>query len=206
MKKEKKLKVGITGSIGSGKSTFSEFINEKGFKVINVDDLSKELLATDKQIKEKIIQEFGEESFYGEEIDKKYLAEKVFSDPTKVLKINLIVHPTVIKKIDLLLEENIKKNNIVFAEAALIYEADMEELFDYIILVTSNEKLRLERKVRLENYSEEQFLKRNENQIPDEEKKKRADFVIENNGTLEDLKKKTGFILNILQGLLLTND
>ena len=204
--KQKKLKVGVTGSIGSGKSTFSKFITERGFSVINLDDISKELLAADMQIKEKIIQEFGKESYIGDALNKKYLAEKVFSNHEQIAKINSIVHPAVIKKTEFLLKENLEKNNLVFAEAALIYEADMENLFDYVILVTSDEKLRLERKVRFENYSEEQFLKRNENQIPDEEKKKRADFVVENSGTLAELKLKCGFILNILQGLLLTND
>ncbi|MHB8580740.1 MAG: dephospho-CoA kinase [Ignavibacteriaceae bacterium] len=204
--KQKKIKVGITGSIGSGKSAFSKFIAEMGFSVVNVDDISKELLVVDKQIKEKIIREFGKESYIGEVLNTKYLAEKVFSNHEQVAKINSIVHPAAIKRTEFLLNESLKKYNIVFAEAALIYEADMEKLFDYIILVTSDEKFRLERKVRFENYSEAQFLKRNENQIPDVEKKKRADFLVENSGTLADLKLKCGFILNILQGLLLNND
>jgi dephospho-CoA kinase len=203
---QKKLKVGITGSIGSGKSTFSKFIADTGFKVINVDDISKELLASDKLIKEKIIELFGKESYIGDEVNKKYLAEKVFSNSEQVARINSIVHPAVIKKTESLILQNLEDANIAFAEAALIYEADMENIFDFVILVTTNEKLRLDRKVRFDNYTKEQFLKRNENQIPDDEKKKRADFVIENSGSLEELKSKCGFIIKILQGLILTNE
>ena len=203
---QKKLKVGITGSIGSGKSTFSKFIADTGFKVINVDDISKELLVSDKLIKEKIIELFGKESYIGDEVNKKYLAEKVFSNSEQVARINSIVHPAVIKKTESLILQNLEDANIAFAEAALIYEADMENIFDFVILVTTNEKLRLDRKVRFDNYTKEQFLKRNENQIPDDEKKKRADFVIENSGSLEELKSKCGFIIKILQGLILTNE
>ncbi len=203
---QKKLKVGITGSIGSGKSTFSKIIADTGFRVINVDDISKELLVSDKLIKEKIIELFGKESYIGNEVNKKYLAEKVFSNSEQVAKINSIVHPAVIKKTESLILRNLEDVNIAFAEAALIYEAGMENIFDYVILVTTNEKLRLDRKVRFDNYTEEQFLKRNENQIPDDEKKKRADFVIENSGSLEELKSKCGFVLKILQGLILTNE
>lgn len=197
----RKIKVGITGSIGSGKSTFSNFIAGKNFPVIKVDDLSKQLLADDKKIKDKIIKEFGEESYTGSKVNKKYLAEKVFSKPDNVLIINSIVHPVVIKKTEEKIEEYLKNNDLVFAEAALIYEADMEKIFDYIVLVTADKKIRMKRKMKSDNYTEEQFLKRNENQIPDEEKKKRADFIFENNGDIKELKVKSDLFINILKGL-----
>jgi dephospho-CoA kinase len=88
------------------------------------------------------------------------------------------------------------KNNLVFVEAALIYEADMEDLFDYVVLIAADEKIRMNRKQ--DTLSSEEFLKRNENQIPDEEKKKRADFIFENNGSLEDLKAKADLLILIL--------
>jgi len=89
----------------------------------------------------------------------------------------------------------------VFAEAALIYEAEMDKFFDYVVLITAEEKLRLKRKIEFDNFSEEQFVKRDENQIPDIEKKKQADFVFENNGSFEDLKLKAELLLKILNGL-----
>ena len=204
--KMKKIKAAITGGIGSGKSTFSNFISAKGYPVINVDDVSKEILVSDKEIKLKVQKEFGKESYKDGEINKKFLAEKIFSNSQNVVKINSIVHPKVIEKVNILLSEKLKSFNIVFAEAALIYEAEMEKYFDYVILITADEKLRLKRKVELDNFSEEQFLKRNENQIPDIEKKKRADFIFENNGNLDDLKKKADLLTIILKGVKWNTD
>ncbi len=205
MDKKKKIRIAVTGGIGSGKSTFCNYLNENGIKVINVDDESKKLLETDNDIKEKIVKAFGKESYLNGKANKIFLAEKVFSNPQNVQKINSIVHPKVIKKVNILAEEILKNNDIVAAEAALIYEANMEALFDYIVLVTAGEEIRMERKINLENFSEEQFIKRNENQIPDIEKMKRADFVFENNDGIDDLKNKAFLLSKILKGLLTTN-
>lgn len=206
MKTSKKLKVAITGNIGSGKTVFSKFIIEKGFNVINVDELSKQILISDKKIKEKIIQEFGQESYIDGKLNNKYLAEKVFSSPNFVIKINLIVHPAVKKELEFRMNELLKNNNIVFAEAALIYEADMEKMFDYIVLITANENLRMERKIANDNFTLEQFKKRELNQIPDIEKMKRADFIIDNNGSIKELDERAKLVLKILEGLLFINE
>jgi dephospho-CoA kinase len=200
--KIKKVKAAITGGIGSGKSTFANFISGKGFPVINVDEVSKEILVSDKDVKLKIENEFGKESFKNGEINKKFLSEKIFSNPHNVIKINSIVHPKVIEKVNSLIAGKLKSFDLVFAEAALIYEAEMEKYFDYVILITAEEKLRLKRKVELDNFSEEQFLKRNENQIPDTEKKKQADFIFENNGSLDELNKKSDLLIKILKSLI----
>jgi len=196
-----KLKIGITGSIGSGKSTFCNFISEKGYPVIKADDLSKDILKDDKEVKQKVVKEFGKESFFNNEINKKFLAEKIFSDPENVVKINFILHPKVIKKIEELTDDYFKEHNIVFTEAALIYEADMESLFDYVVLITSDYEIRKMRAINEGKLSEEDFNKRNENQIKDEEKKKRADFVFENNGSKGELKQKVDLFITILMGL-----
>jgi dephospho-CoA kinase len=196
-----KLKVAVTGSIGSGKSSFCNFIFEKGFPVIKADDLSKNILKDDKEVKEKVIKEFGKDSFINDEINKKFLAEKVFSNPANVTKINNILHPKVKKKIEALNKEYFHEHNIVFTEAALIYEADMESMFDYVVLITADYEVRKMRTVNKGELNEEDFRKRNENQIKDEEKKKRADFVFENNSTLEKLKEKVNLIITVLEGL-----
>jgi len=197
----KKLKVAITGSIGSGKSSFCNFISEKGYPVIKADDLSKDILKNDKEVKQKVVKEFGKESFFNNEINKKFLAEKIFSDPENVVKINFILHPKVIKKIEELTDDYFKEHNIVFTEAALIYEADMESLFDYVVLITADYEIRKMRAINERKLSEEDFNKRNENQIKDEEKKKRADFVFENNGSKDELKQKVDLFITILMGL-----
>ena len=198
---EKKIKVAVTGNIGSGKSSFCNFLSEKGYPVINADAVSKNILSEDGEIKKKVIKEFGEESFVNNEINKKFLAEKVFSDPVKVLKINSILHPKVKNKIESLANEYFMKYDIVFTEAALIYEADMESMFDYVVLITADYKIRKKRTTENAKLSEKDFDKRNDNQIKDEEKKKRADFVFENNLGIEELRQKAVLLISILNGL-----
>jgi dephospho-CoA kinase len=198
----KKIKIAVTGSIGSGKSEFCRFISEMDYPVIYADDISKKILLEDDAINKKIIKEFGTESYINNEINKKFLADKVFSNPVNLSKINSILHPEVIKKIKLLMQEYLQKHNIVFTEAALIYEADMEAMFDYVVLVTADYQIRMKRATADGKITEEEFKKRNENQIKDEEKKKRADFVFENNTTIETLRKKADFLVSVLQGLI----
>ncbi len=203
--KRTKLKVAVTGGIGAGKSAFCGQLEKSGYPVVKVDDVSKDILSSDPDVKKEIIKTFGINSFKDDMPDKKFLAEVVFSDPSNVMKINAILHPIVIKRTNELISELQKKNDIVFAEAALIYEADMENLFDYVVLVTADEDIRMKRKMSGDDYTEEQFRNRDENQIRDEEKRKRADFVFVNNGSLDELVIKTGLLINILKGLSVNN-
>ncbi len=195
------LKVGVTGSIGSGKSAFCKSLAGKGCRVINADDLAKELLADNEKIKSKIIKEFGKESYTNSKANRKFLAEKVFSFPGNVRKINSIIHPEVISEIKKIFARLRGKEKIIFVEAALIYEAEMEGMFDYVVLITADENIRRERKANHDNMSEEEFGKRNSSQIPDSEKKKRADFVFVNNSSPDDLKKKAELLLTLLSTL-----
>ncbi|PIW69699.1 MAG: hypothetical protein COW08_05755, partial [Ignavibacteriales bacterium CG12_big_fil_rev_8_21_14_0_65_30_8] len=121
--------------------------------------------------------------------------------PQKVQQINFIIHPKVFDK----LEEQfslIKSNEkFVFVEAALIYEAGMEDFFDYVALITSELEKRYKRKEKNDNYTFEEFNSREQNQIKEEEKSKRADFEFKNNGTLKELKQKADLLLTILNGI-----
>ena len=197
----KKFKVAVTGSIGSGKSTFCNFITEAGFNVIKVDDISKKILKEDEDVRKKVIREFGKDSFINKEINKKFLAEKIFSDAINVARINSILHPKVKREVEQLIQEELKKNHLVFVEAALIYEAEMENMFDYVVLITAVSSVREKRIVTSGKLNNEEFRKRDENQIKDEEKKKRADFIFENNGNTKELKQKANLLIKILEGL-----
>ena len=197
----KKFKVAVTGSIGSGKSTFCNFITEAGFNVIKVDDISKKILKEDEDVRKKVIREFGKDSFINKEINKKFLSEKIFSDAINVARINSILHPKVKREVEQLIQEELKKNHLVFVEAALIYEAEMENMFDYVVLITAVSSVREKRIVTSGKLNNEEFRKRDENQIKDEEKKKRADFVFENNGNTKELKQKANLLIKILEGL-----
>jgi len=199
--KNKNLKIAVTGNIGSGKSTFCNYLESKGFKVLRADDISKETLITDEKVRTEIIKNFGEETFMGGKLNKKYLAEQVFSDPKKVQVINSILHPVVIQKLNEQIEILIVNEKIVFVEAALIYEANMEGLFDYVVLISSELRNRFKRKEKSDNYTFEKFKNREENQIKEEEKSKRADFEFKNDGSIEELEQKAELLLIILKGM-----
>ncbi|MBI3124139.1 MAG: dephospho-CoA kinase [Ignavibacteriales bacterium] len=197
----KKIKVAITGGIGSGKSSVSDYLEKKGHSVLRADLIAKELMAQDAQIKKKLIEEFGEESYSNDKLNTQYLAANVFSKEENVQKINSIVHPPVLEKIDQLAKEIFKNQDIVFIETALVYEANLEDFFDYVLLVLADEKTRIERIINREKVTEEQVRARMQYQIPDEEKKDDADFVLDNNTTLQELENRVEFLLILIRQL-----
>ncbi len=188
------MKIAITGNIGSGKSTFSEFASKAGFPVLFADDISKNLLENDEKVRSLVIKAFGAESFIKDKPNKKFLAEQIFSNQNKKEKLESILHPRVIKSIEKSFSEILKTNKVIFVEAALIYESDMEEMFDYVVLITSDLNHRKQRKIA-SGLSEKDFISRESNQIPEEEKKKRADFIFSNDGRIGDLKMKFNLLL-----------
>jgi len=199
MSKAKKLLIAITGGIGSGKSTFANFLVEQGHPVISADDISKEILANDSDIRNEIIKEFGTESYLGKQINKKFLADNIFSDSNKLKKINSILHPRVRERIDSISKEYFKTKDIVFVEAALIFESKIEKIYDYVALIIADKKLRMKRATKDKKISEKDFLQRNENQLDDEAKKKKADFIFINNGSKAELKQKAILLSSLLK-------
>ena len=197
--KHKRLKIGITGGIGTGKSLVSKLYRNKGYQVIEADKVAKEILGNDNNIKKQIINEFGTASYIDGKPNTKYLADKVFSDPVKVERINSILHPPTLRKIEALMSMELTKNNIVFVEAALIFEAHMEYMFDYILLLVSEDLLKIERIKQRSKISEKEILLRMKNQLPDIIKKSKSDFIIENNSTIDELTKKSEFFLHLFE-------
>lgn len=197
----RKIKIGITGGIGSGKSVVSALLEELNYPVIKSDDIAKELMLNNERVKKQLTSTFGKEVFAGSQLNTKFLAEKVFSSKENVFKINSIIHPPVIKKIDELAKQLFAKHQIVFVESALIYEANIENMFDYVILVHTDEKRRIERILEREKTTEEEIRKRMSYQASDEKKINLADFVIENNSTVGELKSRLMFIINLLKSI-----
>lgn len=196
--------IGITGGIGSGKSTVSEFISELGYPVINTDDKAKQLYVENKELKAKLIKEFGEEFYFQDgNINKEFIANLIFGESKEskenLSKLNSIVHPYVIQsnidEIDKLVEEG---EDIIFVESALIFEINMQDAYNFVICVISEQEQVVERLLKRGNITEENILNRIKNQLSPEEKKKKSDFVINNNSTLEALKSSTLFVLDII--------
>jgi len=195
------IKVAITGNIGSGKSSFANYISSKGYAVLNADNISKEILSTNEEVKSKVIQEFGSESFSGDKLNNKYIADKVFSNPEKLVKLNTILHPKVLNQIDSLIESKFKDSNIVFVEAALIFEIGIENNFDYVVLIMADYEIRLQRSIANKKFTKEEFELRDRNQMPQEEKEKRADFTFVNNSSKEELFNKADLLLFTISSL-----
>ena len=140
-----KLKIGITGGIGSGKSTVSNLFEEAGYFVIRADDLAKDILISDPEVKKNVIDAFGDEVYKDDSLNKEFLAAKVFSNEENVEKINSIVHPPTIKQILHLITEELEKKDLVFVEAALILESSLDVILDYVLLVTAENDIRINR-------------------------------------------------------------
>ena len=199
---EKKLKVAVTGSIGSGKSTFCGFLKKEGYPIIFADDIAKEILSLDLHVRDQIIKYFGKEAFSGKSVNKKFIAEAVFSNPKMLQRINSIIHPAVRRKIDEIALQYFRNNDIVFVEAALIYESSIEKMYDLIVLILADKHIRELRALNSKKFSKKDFVQRDKSQLADEVKINKADFVFYNSGTRKELQQKALLLISILHSYL----
>jgi dephospho-CoA kinase len=196
-------RVGITGSIGSGKTAAGKILENAGEKVLYADIIAKEVVNTNAKIKSKIKQLFGTNYFdTAGKPDRKKLADLVFDNEKSLMLLNSIVHPEVFKVIDDETEKAKKSGKkLIFIEAALIFESCMDENLDFVIVIDAEESLCKERVYNRDKMSSAQFYKRVRNQISPEEKIKLGDFTIKNNGDLLSLEKNILFIKDIICSL-----
>lgn len=174
------IKVGITGGIGSGKSTVCKVFSVLGVPVFYADATAKQLMNSEPQLREQLIRLFGPAVYLPDQtIDRKYLAGIVFSDKSLLEKLNHIVHPAVGKAFD---DWCLKQNApYILHEAAILFESGFYKMMDKTIMVYTDEHERIERVVKRDKIPEEMVIQRMKNQWPDEEKIKLADYVIGNN-------------------------
>lgn len=177
--------IGLTGGIGSGKTTVAKLFEELGAPVYNSDLKAKKLMQESKEIRNAIVDLLGEESYALEKLNKKYIADKVFGDKELLQKLNAIVHPAVRK--DFISWVKKKKTPYVIQEAAILFENNSYKIFDKVILVKAPKEARLERILARDNISREEILARMENQWHDSKKIPLADYIIENTD-LEETK------------------
>jgi len=186
------LRVGLTGGIGSGKSTASQHFSSLGAYVINADKEAKNLISTNETVQNELIAEFGTDIIDGtENVNKKKLARIAFQDQDHQQRLNSVVHPYIYNLIDKEFNQvlNVGKHDIFIVDGALIFESGYDVHLDYVIVVTAQLKNRMERALGRETLSREEILKRIEFQWPEKEKVNLADFVIHNDGTEKELHK-----------------
>lgn len=172
------LKVGLTGGIGSGKTTVSKVFADKNFKIFNSDDIAKNIIKTDIEIKKSIINFFGSKSFNGSDFNSIYISEVIFSDPKKLDLLNSIVHPKVFEKFKKFVKKNLKSKILV--ESAILFESNFYKLMDYNILLKSPKFERINRIINRDNLSRKKIEKIMNVQWSDKKKINLATFVIEN--------------------------
>ena len=172
------LKVGLTGGIGSGKTTVSKVFADKNFKIFNSDDIAKNIIKTDIEIKKSIINFFGSKSFNGSDYNSIYISEVIFSDPKKLDLLNSIVHPKVFEKFKKFVKKNLKSKILV--ESAILFESNFYKLMDYNILLKSPKIERINRIINRDNLSRKKIERIMNIQWSDKKKINLATFVIEN--------------------------
>jgi len=187
--------IGITGGIGSGKTTITKYIESLGYPVYIADDQAKNLLDTEEVVNE-IRNVFGEEIIENNLVDKKKLATFVFGNEDKLKKLNEIVHPKVRQHFINWLKQCDKP--FVVKEAAILFESGAYKDCDYTILVTAPEDVRIDRVIKRDNTNKEDVIKRIRSQWSDEDKAKLADFVIQNID-LEQSKKEIDEIIKKIE-------
>jgi len=189
-------KIGLTGIFGSGKTTVASIFKKFGFDVISCDDIVAELLGKDK-IKKKLVEIFGNGVVRNGKVDKKKIAEMIFTDHEKKEKLENLIHPLVFIRINEEIKGNIdkiKKKGIIVIEIPLLFETKSEKKFDYIIVVNTSVDI-IKSRLR-EKFNAREIELRLKNQFPLETKEKNADYVIDNSGPIHQTEKYVREIIN----------
>jgi dephospho-CoA kinase len=173
------IKIGITGGIGSGKSTVCKVFSVLSIPVFNADEEARRLMQEDKNLVEKIKKLFGEEAYLNEKLNRAKIAAMVFENKDLLEKLNALVHPAVGKEFTRWAAKHTDQPYII-KEAAILFESNAHRGLDYVIAVSAPEKLRIERIMQRDSISEEQVRQRMRNQWPERKKVQLADFVVVN--------------------------
>jgi len=190
--------IGLTGGIGSGKSTIAQMFGDLGVPVYHSDKRGKDLMVSSQKARKEIVSLLGEEAYLDDQLNASYIAGKVFGDRKMLAKLNAIVHPLVRK--DFISWAKEQQYPYVIQEVAILFENGNQDFYDRIILVTAPEKIRVERILKRDGLSKEKILERMGNQWPDSKKMPLSDFVIRNENLAETRLKVEG-----IHGRLLDN-
>lgn len=183
-------KIAVTGALASGKSAVAKLLEESGAHRIDTDEITHQILSSDRALKEKIIHLLGPDVAPHDHIDRRRVAEKVFEDPEKLKKLEDLLHPEILRRVldEIKSLEKGKHVKIVVVEVPLLFELGWERYFDVTIAVTAKKALCIERYRKL-GHTQDEYEKRMARQWPDEKKADRADIVLVNNGDIDELKE-----------------
>ncbi len=191
------LSIGLTGGIGSGKSTVTKILGELGAPIIDADKVGHAIYAPDGPAYQEMIVAFGREILAPDgTIDRRKLGPLVFADAAALQRLNSIVHPKMFTRMRQMIEElrSGGERNPIVIEAAILIEANWQPLFDQIWLVTASKERVIERIERDRGLKPEQTEARIRSQLPDEQRRKYSSTVITNDGTIEELRDKVAHL------------
>lgn len=191
--------VGLTGGIGSGKTTVAKMFEALGIPVYIADLEAKKLTVTSKSIRRAVVELLGESAYSGKELNSSFIASKVFKDKGLLQKLNNIIHPKVRSHFN----KWLKKQDAPYCikEAAILFENGGYKECDYMVLVTAPENIRIERVMKRDQVEKEAVLRRMQHQWSDDKKAPLADFIIDNS-TLKDTSKQVFKIHNSIMNSL----
>ena len=172
------LRVGLTGGIGSGKSTVAQIFEVLGIPVYYADIAAKRLMNEDEELRSAITNIFGKEAYSNNILDRKYLSSIVFSDPAKLTSLNSLVHPATKKDVEAWMQQ--QTSPYAIHEAALIFEAKVSERLDRVIGVSSPIELRIKRAMERDKVDRDEVLKRMKQQLDEDLKMSKCDIVLIN--------------------------
>jgi dephospho-CoA kinase len=177
------ISIAITGGIGSGKSYVSALLQAGGIPIYNTDDEAKRLMLSDEGIRRDLVALLGEEVYRDGALNKPLLASYLFADSSNAARINGVVHPRVKEDFLRWMKQHADRE-IVGMECAILFEAGFEDAVDAVVMVYAPEDIRLERAMKRDSATEAQIRARMKAQISDEEKCRKSDYVIHNDGSL----------------------
>ena len=190
------IKIGLTGGIGTGKTTVAKRFEKLGVPVYYADDRAKSIMQHDAEVKRQIIDLFGEKAYQDNRLNVSYIGGMVFDNPSLLKKLEAMVHPVV--RQDFINWAKRQKAPYVIVENAILHKSGMDKLVDLVIVVTADLDKRLERLKKRDGKSKKDLLKIINNQDKESELLKKSDFVIENNEIAGDLDEKISKIdLNV---------
>jgi len=180
------IRVALTGNIASGKSSVETILKQFGYSCLNTDDTAHQLLESNQEVIKKAFKSFDILDENGS-VSREKLGKIVFSNKDMLQKLEGIIHPLVKEKILEFFEDK-KKEELVFVGIPQLFECNMQNMFDKKVLVYCDDKIRIQRLINRNGYSEEYAKIRINSQLPQDEKIKLCDITIDNSGSLEDLK------------------
>lgn len=197
------LIIGITGSIASGKSEVVNYLNKSGFRVFSTDELGHQVLLLD-EVKLSLVEKFGKDILdHNNLLDREKLSKLVFKDRANLDFLNSLSHPQIFKKMREIVEKSEEK--FLLFEVPLLFEAKLEDRFDFIITVSTTPEIQLTRLMARNNLTREDAQRKISSQLSNEVKETKADFVINNNGSLSELQAKTAEVITNFNSIVAKN-